>query len=354
MYIKKLKLENFRNYEDFEIEFAPEGCLIHGMNGLGKTNLLEAIGYFAFGKSFQTGSDLDLINFSKAFFRIEGTFHLNDQDLQFSAACDNKKKIVTIDNAKLSRISELYKYVKVVYFSNNDINMIEGGPSLRRNFFDQAISQSSFAYMDLLRKFHRILKQRNALLKDHFEESEKAAWDEQFVEISAEIVEARLEYLERFIPVLQDCYFTISGEKENLSVRYESSINLDRGYKEGLQQQLIKQKRNEIRLQRTLAGPHLDDVDFYIDGKLARKFGSQGQKRSLAIASRLVQATLIQNTLHQTPILMFDDVLADLDKQRTHQIMELMSGKHQIFIATPNLAAYEDFKLVKIDLEKLK
>ena len=163
--------------------------MIYGKNGIGKSNLLEAISYFAFGKSIRNSKDLDLINFSKAFFRIEGKFTITDKQYYISAAADRKKKMIKLDDANISRISELYQYLKVVYFSPEDINIIGGPPSYRRNFIDQAISQYSFSYIELMRSYSRILKQRNALLKTDFDKSEKRSWDLKFAQLSSSIIE---------------------------------------------------------------------------------------------------------------------------------------------------------------------
>ncbi len=354
MEVLSLKLRNFRNFTELELVFKPEGALIHGKNGIGKTNLLEAVSYFAFGKSFRTSTDLDLINFSKAFFHIEGSFKLKNTIHKFEAAVDKTRKLIKIDGNAIARISELYRYLKVVYFSPDDIFMIGGSPKYRRNFIDQAISQYSFKYIEFLRTYNRILKQRNALLKTTFESSEKRTWDEQFARNGAELIKLRLKYLEQFIPRLTKCYDNINENSETLGIEYKYSFPVTgTDIADDILRHLNETEEQEIKQERTLCGPHLDDIDFLIDQHAARKFGSQGQKRSLAIAVRLVQAQLILEEGSEAPIFMFDDVLADLDKKRAKKIMGMLKKNHQVFIATPNTEIYAPFNLPEIEMEKL-
>ncbi len=354
MEVLSLKLRNFRNFTELELVFEPEGALIHGNNGIGKTNLLEAVSYFAFGKSFRTSTDLDLIKFSKAFFRIEGSFKLKNTIHKFEAAVDKTRKLIKIDGNAIARISELYRYLKVVYFSPDDIFMIGGSPKYRRNFIDQAISQYSFKYIKFLRTYNRILKQRNALLKTTFESSEKRTWDEQFARNGAELIKLRLKYLEQFIPRLTVCYDNINENSETLGIEYKYSFPVTgTDIADDILRHLNETEEQEIKQERTLCGPHLDDIDFLIDQHAARKFGSQGQKRSLAIAVRLVQAQLILEEGSEAPIFMFDDVLADLDKKRAKKIMGMLKKSHQVFIATPNTEIYAPFNLPEIEMEKL-
>jgi len=354
--VKYLYLQNFRNFQKFELSFAPEGAIIFGKNGLGKTNLLEAVSYFAFGKSFRTNNDLDLIDFSKAFFRIRGKFELNEKEITIEAAAEKQKKIIKIDNINISKISELYQYLKTVYFSPVDINIISGAPSFRRDFFDQAISQHNFQYLAVLRKYFQVLKQRNALLKNDFNEKEKHSWDLQFIKRGSEVIEFRTRYLEDFRALLNEKYSLITNEKEHVKINYKFSFPNPEteSFLENMREHLDEIEEQEMNAQRSLFGPHLDDYEFYLNGNSARRFGSQGQKKSLAITSRLVQANLILKKTTEFPILIFDDVFAELDKKRIKNIMKILENKHQIFIATPNREIYKSLELPLIDLEKIK
>ena len=243
--------------------------------------------------------------------------------------------------------------MKVVYFSPDDIEIIAGSPVFRRSFIDQAISQYSYEYIETLRNYKRILKQRNALFKTDYSTKEKRAWDEQFAKVGANIIELRLKYLEKFTLLLEKYYKEISGAREELSANYKYSFpNDDEDIYDNLMAHLLRIEEQEKYQERSLAGPHLDDIDIFIDSYSARNYSSQGQKRSIAIAMRLVQTELIKDKDNDTPILMFDDVLADLDKMRAERIIEMLKGKHQIFIATPNITNYRSFGLPEIDLKQ--
>lgn len=354
MNIIALALEQFRNFQQREFRFAPEGALIIGPNGSGKTNILEAINYCAFGKSIRNAQDDELIGFSKAHFRIVGEFMRDADTATISAAYNKKKKVITYNSIMLDRISELYRYVRSVYFSPDDITIISGAPGLRRSFLDQAISQYSFDYLQEFRRFYRLLKQRNALLKTDFRSHEKAAWDREYIQSASAIVTARLHYLAVFAPLLKERYSAICGGTENVALRYQHSFACPdaNDYSRHLAHQLEQLHEREKEQQRTLCGPHLDDVEFLLDGHSIRRFGSQGQKRSLAIAARLTQARLILQKNQDPPILMFDDVLADLDEARSRNIISMLAPDHQIFIASPHETAYQGYTLPRILLKE--
>jgi len=353
--IDHLLVENYRNFATFKLEFNSSGAIISGKNGIGKTNLLEAVAYPAFGRSFQTNHDRDLIKFGNNFFRISADFTYKNENLTIDAAYSSDQKKIKINSRKISRLSELFKYVKVVYFSPRDIDLTSGNPGFRRSFFDLAISQNSFKYMELLKEYSRILKQRNALLKTNFGQEEKKSWDMQFVRVGSEIISFRKKYLLDFIPELTEYHSFISGNNDNLSAKYVHSFphNGTGSLNDSFFECLDLNEKRELENQRSMYGPHLDDILFMINGHPYKRFGSQGQKRSLAISARLVQAKLISDADDEFPILMFDDVLADLDEGRTARILELLKTDHQIFIATPNKSHYQKVQLPEIDLEIL-
>lgn len=349
-----MALEQYRNFDAQDFTFAPQGALIIGENGSGKTNILEAINYCAFGKSVRNSFDEELIGFSKAYFRIVAAFSSGEESRKITAAYDKKRKVVTCNDVTLDRISELYRYIRTVYFSPEDIGIISGAPTMRRTFLDQAISQYAFLYLQEYRRFFRVLKQRNALLKKELSFQEKKAWDREFIESSAIIYQNRQEYLTSFIPLLCEKYHEISGGAETVTVQYKHAFPCRDGddYIGQLTAYLASVEEREWEAQRTLCGPHLDDLIFFLDGHNMRRFGSQGQKRSLAIAARLTQAMLILERNQDPPILMFDDVLADLDNHRAANIIQMLTGDHQIFIATPHPGGYTDFQLPIINLDK--
>ncbi len=338
MEISKLTLENYRNFANDSFEFSSQGCIISGENGSGKTNLLESICYCASGKSVQVNTDQELIHFEKDFFRIDADFTFLDKPLNIQCAVDKKQKKIKVNDVMLDKLSDLFRYIKIVYFSPSDVNIISGSPASRRAFLDQAISQFDFSYLIDLKQYNRILKQRNQLLKQDYSKPEKASWDIQYVEAADKIITGRLRYLNAINNDLTKFYNKISLNNEVLTNSYSFSYHRKNreDYKADLHDYLRSNEEKEVDQQRSIAGPHLDDLDFYLNEKSARRFASQGQKRSIAIAARFMQASMISSH-NEYPILMFDDVLAELDQGRTERILSLLEADHQIFIATPNL-----------------
>ncbi len=356
MLLKSLEISNFRNYRALSLDIEPRGAIITGDNGTGKTNLLEAVYYLAFGKSFRTPHDLDLIRFSTSFFRVNGLFNNRNDQIAISAAADRNNKIFKINNSTVERLSELFKYFKTVYFSPSDLDIVIGSPAARRLFLDQAIAQYDPEYLEDLRDFRHILKQRNALLKSNFGKQEKNSWDQQFIESSYRIVNHRLNYLKEFIPLLLDQYQLFIHKKESVDINYQYSFPLknDQFSTDAFSEHLRKSEFQEKLAQRTLYGPHLDDLEFTINGYRARSFASQGQARSLVILIRLVQALLISQKSDNLPLLMFDDVLSELDQIRSKAILELLQDRFQILIATPFISHYRHLPVPVIDLRNFK
>jgi DNA replication and repair protein RecF len=349
--IKELHLRNFRNYSERTFLFETQGAIITGPNGCGKTNLLEAISYFSNGKSVLGLKDTALISFKEDFFRISATFMAGEKKMQLEAAVNNEKKFIKMDKILLKRISELYPYIKSIYFSPQDIQLIDGFPAKRRNFFDFSISQLHYEYVFTLRNYLRILQQRNALLKQSYDSTEKKSWDDEFVHSACQITDYRVSYLSSILPVLQQKFEFITNFKESVELQYQYSFpRLGTDYAQELREKLNRYEKLEQKNERTMFGPHLADYHFTMNGKPIRYYGSQGQKRCLVIALSLAQAELIKQSYWGCPILMFDDVLAALDDERTEQSLKLLSNQHQIFIATPHPEQFRNVSLPAIKL----
>ncbi len=354
MRITNIYIKNFRNLKELKLQIPTHGLLIYGKNGCGKTNFLEAISYFSFGKSFRLLSDREIIEFGKKEFFLEGDFEVSNNLKNIKIKVSGTKKIIKIDNKLIKKVTELYRFIKVVYFSPNDIEIASGYPTPRRRFFDIAISQYSYKYLELLRLYNRILKQRNALLKKDFTNAEKQIWDKQFLSVAKDIILQRLAYLKDFNKQLDMIYGKIANNYEKAVIKYlpkyaENTTNID----EILKEELKRKTKDEIALQRTMFGPHLHDYGFVIGDKIAKKFASQGQKRSLVIAIRLAQAKMIDISQKETPILIFDDVLSELDKNRAENIFKLLGDAHQIFVATPHAENYSQLNIKSLNLENL-
>jgi DNA replication and repair protein RecF len=358
LYVKTIHLTDFRNIAHVKLEFDRKGILFFGSNGVGKTNVLEAICFLAYGKSFRTASDTDMIKNGAEFFRIVSDSVCFGKSYKFEAVLDRKgRKYVKVNNRKIDRLSELYRILKIVYFSQEDINLIEGQPKGRRQFFDLAISQNNYDYMTTLRHYQQIVKQRNALLKSEFPDRDKHIWDEQFIKAVVDILKYRANYIRQMNSELIKYYRKIGYHSEEVSIDYRYSHSYDNSSNphEQLQTELKRVEKEEKRQQRTLIGPHLDDYLFLMNGYPINRFGSHGQKRCFSIALQLAQGTILTNADKDSAILIFDDVLSDLDNDRNQSIINSLGSDNQIFIATPQPQPYHDLKLPFLDLvTKLK
>ncbi len=348
MRILSVELQRFRNYTSRRFDLPGEGAVFCGPNGCGKTNLFEAMAYFAFGRSFRTRADQELVTFGERGFYIACRAQWGDCPHDMDAAVgDGEAKRLRLDEARVERISDLYRWLRLIYLSPADIEIAGGAAGERRRFLDQAISQCSFAYVQAYRRFQQVLKQRNALLHQSHTAAEKRVWDEQFCVAAAALTNRRLLYLEQFSGMMAECYRAISGAREELGVRYVHGVAPDDGddLEAHYRRHTARLAEREAKHQRTLLGPHLDDLLFLIDGKPARAYASQGQRRSLAIAARLAQSRLIESQTGEAPVLVFDDVLAELDERRAAQVLAQVDSRSQVFVATPDCRRAGEYRL---------
>ncbi len=349
-------MQNFRCYNEATLEFPSRGILVTGPNGSGKTNLLESIHYLSCGKSPITSTEKEMIRFESDFFFARALCEIQNHEHTISIGMErsNEKKAL-VDGVQLERISDLYRYLKAIYFSPSDINMVSGPGGDRRLVFNQAISQYSFGYLENYRVFQRVLKQRNALLKTSFDPQEKESWDRQFARAASDLVQMRLDYLKEFMPRYVSAYRSISGNAETPSMVYHPKFEIDStmSVHDAYLQRMQAIQEKEIEYGHTMVGPHRDDFVFYLDGHPARAYASQGQRRSISIAVRLAQAELIREATGETPVMMFDDVLAELDERRARHLIEMLNPEHQIFIATPNPGDYRHFAFTQLDVTSL-
>ena len=310
-----------------------------GPNGTGKTNLFEAMAYCAFGRSFRTRSDHELVRHGEGAFRVELQARWSDVQHGFEAAwAPGEAKRIRLDGTRVERIGDLYRWLRLIYLSPGDIGIVNGAAGERRRFFDQAVSQTSFAYVEGYRRYTQVLRQRNALLKARHTHREKQVWDEHFALAAADVVQRRLAFLDSFTQQASLLYRAISGAREELGIRYVHSLPREEEapLREQFTRQLARVAEREHRHQRTVLGPHLDDMALLLDGRPARQFASQGQQRSLAIALRLAQAHLVAQQTGEPPVMVFDDVLAELDEGRSRRVMEQLGDDTQVFVARPD------------------
>ena len=335
MKLTHLNLINFKNYTEANLEFDPHVNIFTGLNGHGKTNILDAIHYLSFCKSYFNPIDSQNIRHGEEFFVLEGFFRgATDTDRIYCGVKKGQKKVFRRNKTDYERLAEHIGRYPAVVISPYDKDLISDGSEIRRKFMDSIISQYNKAYLDELIQYNRILRQRNSLLKYFwenrtFDADNLAVWSEQLVESARVIHAGREAFIERFEPVFQRHYAAISGGEEQAKLKYRSHLNGE-DFEETLAMSLDKDRRTSY----TNTGIHKDDLLFRTDGHSLKKFGSQGQQKTFLIALKLAQFDLIRETTSLVPVLLLDDIFDKIDDVRVRHLMNLVSDHNfgQIFI----------------------
>ncbi|MEO7426238.1 MAG: DNA replication/repair protein RecF [Fibrobacteria bacterium] len=342
MRLEGLSLNSFRNYRSQEVAFGPGINLLSGPNGHGKTNLLEAIHYACLAHSQRTRRDKELIEWGQSAFVLR--IHGRDGEREHAQSVEYTEtgaKRVKVDGRESKRLSDLIGQFEVVSFSPEDLDLIRSGPQLRRRFLDILLCQFSLDYLDTLRHYNQALKQRNSLLRQMGGNDVLEAYDAPLAEAGARITVMRRRALAEMIPLSQECYRSISSGGEELSMHLSGCVSESEDeplVKEDFRRKLMALRAAEREAGLTLAGPHREDLAIFLSGKPVRDYGSQGQKRSVALSLKLASARLLEAKNRRPPILLLDDVFAELDEARRLRIGELIRGQGQVFIANPRAA----------------
>jgi DNA replication and repair protein RecF len=335
MQLKSLSLLNFKNYPSLDIEFSKGINCITGLNGEGKTNLLDAIHYLSFCKSFLNSSDSQNIYFDAPFFMIKGEFEIHGEDHIYNCSLKRgEKKSFKHDQKEYQKLSEHIGIVPLVLVSPSDAIIITGGSEERRRFLDSVISQFDKAYLQDLIQYNKVLQQRNAFLKQaaiaRFLDSDTLdIIDEQLIIAGEPIYKKRVEFLETFVPVFDSHYSRISGGQEKAGIQLSSQLN-EKSFRETLE----ASRQKDLQLEYSSAGIHKDDLDFVINGFSVKRFASMGQQKSLLLALKLAEHTFLRNIKKKDPILLLDDIYDRLDEERMGRLIELLATEKsgQIFI----------------------
>jgi DNA replication and repair protein RecF len=335
MYLQKLSLVNFKNLESQSFDFQQKINCFVGNNGVGKTNILDAIYYLSFAKSYFNSVAGQNIRHGEAFFMIEGDYILNDRTEKIVCSLKKgQKKVLKRNGKNYEKFSEHIGQLPLVIISPADRDLVTEGSDTRRKFIDGVISQQNKNYLKDILSYNKVLTQRNALLKYFaanrtFDALNLEVYNEQLSEYGARIYKVRKAFLENFIPIFNEKYQIISGDKESVNLVYKSQLN-DFSIKELLQKSLEKDKI----LQYTSSGIHKDDLSFEIGEYPIKKFGSQGQQKSYLIALKFAQFEFIKQQTNVLPILLLDDIFDKLDESRVLQIINLVDNDEfgQIFI----------------------
>ena len=322
MKIESLKLKNFRNYELLSLEFDKATNIFYGDNAQGKTNILEAVYLSGTTKSHRGSKDKDLIRFEQNESHIETVVEKNGINYQIDMHLKkNSPKGIAINKMPIRKASELFGIVNIVFFSPEDLNIIKNGPGERRRFVDLELSQLDKVYLSNLANYNRIVNQRNHLLKEAAYNSDVLKtldiWDMQLVHYGNLIIQRRKEFVEQMNEIISGIHNKLTGGKESIRILYEPSNSYLT-----LEQALNKNKEKDLRIRSTSVGPHRDDIAFMIGDIDIRKYGSQGQQRTAALSLKLSEIELVKQSIHDTPVLLLDDVLSELDKHRQNYLLD--------------------------------
>lgn len=334
MIISSLNLINFKNHTDKKFDFSPQINCFVGNNGIGKTNILDALHYLSVGKSFLGNSDANNICFNQDFFSIEANINDGEKDNIIKIHYKDGKKIIKKNDKSYDKMADHIGFLPSVMISPYDSNLISDSGESRRKFLDAMISQTNAEYLHSVIQYQKTLKQRNALLK-YFQKNR--TFDEYSLEIYNEpldkhgtfIFEQRKTFIEQLNPIIQHYYEIISGGKEQIFVQYESHLSVLK------MSDLLTQNLDKDRvLTYTSAGIHKDDLEFEMNQNLLKKIGSQGQQKSFLIALKLAQISRIKELTGKNPTLLLDDIFDKLDDNRVSQLIELVNQESfgQIFI----------------------
>ena len=334
MVIKSLKLKNYRNYTLLDLMFDPKTNILYGDNAQGKTNILEALYLTGTSKSHRGTKDRDLIKFGNEEAHLETVVTKKGVDFQIDMHLKkNSPKGIAINRIPIRRASELFGIIHFVFFSPEDLNIIKEGPSGRRRFIDLELSQLDKIYLNNLSNYNRIINQRNSLLKELYKQGQLLdtldIWDMQLVEYGNKVIEGRKKFVEKVNKIISDIHYKLTGGKEKISISYEES----NGHLT-LEQALKKNRERDIRMKSTTVGPHRDDLCFTAGDMDVRKFGSQGQQRTAALSLKLSEIELVKQLIGDTPVLLLDDVLSELDKHRQNYLLDSIHDIQTVITCT--------------------
>lgn len=349
MIIKSIELENYRNYKELHLDLDHRINIFYGDNAQGKTNILESIYMGCTTKSHRGSKDRDIIKFDQDESHIKLLVEKNEIDYRIDMHLKkNKTKGIAINGLPIKKASELFGIINVVFFSPEDLSIIKNGPSDRRRFIDLELCQLDKIYIYNLIQYNKVVVQRNKLLKDirTIQNNRELldVWDMQLVQYGKKVIESRIEFIKELNGIIMGIHKKISGDKEELQIQYEPNVKA-----EEFEDKLIRDRERDIRMKASYTGPHRDDISFYVNGIDARKFGSQGQQRTAALSLKLAEIELVKKIVKDTPVLLLDDVLSELDSNRQNQLLSGIKDTQTLITCT----GLEDFVLNRFHIDKI-
>lgn len=364
MFLQHLHLQNFRNYSSQSVVFSAPKTILLGDNAQGKSNLLEAVEMLATLKSHRTSRDRDLVqegaNIGQIKAQLRKELGVNELNLVLRNA---GRRTAIINGETLKRQQDFLGHLNAVQFSSLDIDLVRGGPGGRRIWVDTLLTQLEPVYAYILQQYNHVLKQRNAFIKQQtpdegdvaiapqfatqaqISSTQMAIWDAQLATTGTRVIRRRSRVLNRLIPLAQAWHQSISGDAEQLTIDYQPNVPITADDPAVIQQVFLEKIQSraiaEYYQRTSLVGPHRDDVDFVINQTPARQYGSQGQQRTLVLALKLAELELIEAVIGEPPLLLLDDVLAELDLKRQNQLLETIQDRFQTLITTTHLGSFD-------------
>lgn len=349
MIIKSIELADYRNYDCLSLQFDKGTNILYGDNAQGKTNILEAIFVSATTKSHRGAKDREIVGFGKeeahirTYLEKEGIETRVDMHLR-----KNKSKGIAIDGQKIKKAADLLGLCNVVFFSPEDLGIIKNGPGERRRFVDMELCQLDSLYLYNLNNYNRIINQRNKLLKDMYMSPDLketlGIWDMQLSSFGSKIIERRNLFVEQLNEIIFGIHKRLSGDREELVIHYEPDVSM-----EDFEQKLKENQDRDIRAKMTSVGPHRDDFSFMVGDIDIRKYGSQGQQRTAALSLKLSEIELVKKIAKDTPVLLLDDVLSELDSNRQNYLLNSIGDIQTIITCT----GLEEFVNHRFEINKV-
>lgn len=376
MYLKSLRLRSFRNYVDRQIEFTAQKTILVGNNAQGKSNLLEAVELLASLKSHRTSRDRELVLDSATTGQIDATVERAYGTSELKVVFRKQgRRTVAVNQENLRRQLDFLGVLNAVQFSSLDLDLVRGAPDARRSWLDGLLIQLEPVYSSILQQYNQVLKQRNALLKkiravkqenESIElatfEPQLRLWDEQLASAGSRVARRRARVIARLAPIAEFWHKRISGETERLEVNYLPNVKWLEDDPIIVQQAFlakIKERRLAEQYQgKTMVGTHRDEIEFVINQTPARYYGSQGQQRTLVLALKLAELKLIEEVVGEPPLLLLDDVLAELDPNRQKQLLEVIGDRFQTMITTTHIDTFnhdwiKDSQILAVEAGKI-
>ncbi|MEM7756985.1 MAG: DNA replication/repair protein RecF [Cyanobacteria bacterium P01_A01_bin.40] len=377
MYLKSLHLRSFRNYVDRQIEFTAKKTILVGNNAQGKSNLLEAVELLATLKSHRATRDRELVLDSATAGQVEATVERAYGTSELSILFRKQgRRTVVINSEKLRRQLDFLGVLNAVQFSSLDLDLVRGAPDCRRSWIDGLLIQLEPVYSSILQQYNQVLKQRNALLKKiralrqegestelmGSHEPELKLWDQQLAAAGSRVARRRARVISRLAPIAASWHKRISGETEQLEINYLPNVEWTEDEPLKVQQafldQIAERRMVEQYQGKTVVGTHRDEIEFTINCTPARYYGSQGQQRTLVLALKLAELKLIEEVVGEPPLLLLDDVLAELDPNRQKQLLEVIGDRFQTIITTTHIDSFnhdwiKDSQILAVEAGKI-